>query len=43
MVLSNREINDPTLLKRKENARDFTTNFWQGPSKNTEPFLEANK
>ena len=25
MVLSHREINDPTLLKRKENARDYTT------------------
>ena len=36
-------INDPTLLKRKENARDYTTNIWQGPSRNMEPFLEANK
>ena len=30
---SNREINNPTLLKRKENARDHTTNKWQGPSR----------
>ena len=39
MVLSNREINDPTLHKRKENAGDCTTNIWQGPSRNIEPFL----
>ena len=28
------------MLKRKENARDYTTNLWQGPSRNTEPFFE---
>ena len=27
----------------KENARDDTTNIWQRPSRNIEPFLEANK
>ena len=41
MVLSNREINDPTLLKRKENARDYTTNLWQEPSRNIEPLEQA--
>ena len=29
--LSNHSINDPTLLKRKENANDCTTSTWQGP------------
>ena len=37
--LSNHSINDPTLLKRKENANDCTTSTWQGPKKNIEPFL----
>ena len=42
MVLSNRQI-DPTLLKRTENARNYTANSWQGPRRNIEPFLEASK
>ena len=33
----------PDFAKRKENASDYTKNIWQGPSKNIEPFLEANK
>ena len=37
--LSNHLINDPTLLKRKENANDCMTSTWQGPEKNTEPFI----
>ena len=41
--LSNHSINDTTLLKRKENANDCTTSFWQRPKKNTEPFLAFNK
>ena len=41
--LSNHSINDPTLLKRKENANDCTTSTWQGPSKTTEPSLAVNK
>ena len=40
--LSNHSINDPTLLKRKENANDCTTSTWQGLSKTTEPFLAVN-
>ena len=28
-------INDPTLLKRKENANDCATSTWQEPNKNT--------
>ena len=35
--------NYPTLLKRKENARDCKTKKWQGPSRNFESFLEATK
>ena len=41
--LSNHSINDPTLLKRKENANDCTTSTWQEPKKNTKPFLAVNK
>ena len=41
--LSNHSFNDLTLLKRKENANDCTTSTWQGPKKNTEPFLAVNK
>ena len=41
--LSNHSINDPTLLKRKENANDCMTSTWQGLSKTTEPFLAINK
>ena len=37
------QLNDPTLLKRKENANDCTTSSWQGPKKNTGPFLAVNK
>ena len=37
------EVNDLTLLKRKENANDCMTSTWQGPKKNTEPFFAANK
>ena len=36
-------INDPTLLKRTENANDCTTSTWQGQKKNTGPFLAVNK
>ena len=43
LLLSNRWINDPTLFKRKGNARDDTTNRWQGPSRKKEPFVEASK
>ena len=39
--LSNHSINDLTLLKRKENTNDCTTSTWQGPQKNTEPFLAS--
>ena len=35
----NPSINDPTLLRRNENANDCTTSTWQGPKKNTGPFL----
>ena len=31
------------LLKRKENAKDYTTNIWQRLNKNIEPFLVVNK
>ena len=42
--LSNHSINDPTLLKRKENANDCMTSTWQVPKKNTEPSsLSTNK
>ena len=41
--LSFHSISDPTLLKRKENANDCTTSTWQGPKKNTGPFLTVNK
>ena len=41
--LSNHSINDPTLLKRKENANDCTTSTWQEPNKTTETFLAVNK
>ena len=40
---SNHYINDVTLLKRKDNARDCTTNTWQRLNKITEPFLAVNK
>ena len=36
---SNHSINDPALLKRKENAKDSMTSTWQEPNKNTEVFL----
>ena len=35
-------INDPTLLKRKENANDCMTSTWQEHNKNTEIFLAVN-
>ena len=41
--LSNHYINDLTLVKRKENARDCTTNTWQRLNKTVEPFLAVNK
>ena len=41
--LSNHSINDPTLLKRKENANDCMTSTWHEPNKNTETFLAVNK
>ena len=40
--LSNHSINDPTLLKRKENANDCTTSTWQERNKTTETFLPVN-
>ena len=40
---SNHSTNDPTFLKRKENANDCTTSSWQGLSKTTEPSLAVNK
>ena len=43
MDLSFHSINDPTLLKQKENANDCMTNTWQEPKKNTEIFLAVNK
>ena len=41
--LSNHSINDPSSLKRKENANDCTTSTGQGLSKTTEPSLAFNK
>ena len=41
--LSNHSIDDPTLLKRKENANDCTTSTWQGLNKTAEPSLAVNK
>ena len=41
--LRNHYINDLTLLKRKENARDCTTNTWQRLNKIIGPFLAVNK
>ena len=32
--LSNHSINDPTLLKRQENANECMTSTWQGPTRN---------
>ena len=37
---SNHSLNDPTLLKQKENARRAPG---YGPKKNTGPFLAVNK
>ena len=34
--LSKHSINDPTLLKRKENANDCMTSTWQEPNKKTQ-------
>ena len=34
--LSSHSINDPTLLKRKENANDCMSSTWQEPNRNTE-------
>ena len=31
------------LLKRKENGRDYTTNFWQGPNRKKEPFIPCSQ
>ena len=39
----NHYINDLTLLKRKENARDCTTNTWQSFNKTVETFLAVKK
>ena len=36
-------INDPTLLKREENANECMTSTWQGPKKYTGPLLVVNK
>ena len=36
-------FNDLTLLKRKENARDCTTNKWQRLNNTIEPFLAISK
>ena len=41
--LNSHSINDPTLLKRKENANDCMTSTWQEPDKNAEIFLAVNK